>query len=344
VSCSWFNLLIRPFAAHLSHGLRQDRGDAVKLVYALVQDIPESEEENIESEMDQEDEGIALPPVRADKTTRSVESVIPEVSFIRRRTTLLSSPSIPYWLPSEPSSSLRTLVRPDAHRSLEYIPDFLPPFPNVEDTVPDASLAAPPDLPRAQLPPLKVEKPPSLLTGPLTSASAPDYLTRVPYSQSSLASTPEWHLPLPAPPPPPTQISSRRLPTPQPQQALLSAYHHILTHPPPPNATDANPARHRVAMALLSLTQTSSRWDPTDTLYSTTTPGAPRVAAIGPTFPLPIANGKVNDAKAEEKDRRLPPAFPRPVSATERLSPLVSSQSSRIPDLARIVLPVSVGF
>jgi hypothetical protein len=218
---------------------------------------------------------------------------------------------------------------------------FLPPFPSNES--PEAQAIPPPQLPPTQ--PLKVDKPPIPLSGSLTTTSAFDYLTRVPYSQSTLSSTPEWHLPLPPPPQHP-QANVRRLATPQTQQALIAAYHHVLTHPPAPNANIANPPRHKVAMALLTLTQTSSRWDVADTLYSSVAPCPPRVAAIAPTYPIPITSGNSTDLKAgkeDDRDRKLPPAFSRPVSATERLTPLASQQPSRIPDLARLVLPVS-GF
>ena len=51
--------------------------------------------------------------------------------------------------------------------------------------------------------------------------------------------------------------------------------------------------------------------------------------------------GKDKDkAKESEVDPKLPTAFPRPVGAIERVAPLLSQQSTRIPGLARLLLPV----
>jgi len=51
----------------------------------------------------------------------------------------------------------------------------------------------------------------------------------------------------------PHQRCSLHFPAPSPQQAL-SAYHHILTHPVS-QVGPANPAKHKVAMALLTNTK-----------------------------------------------------------------------------------------
>jgi Wiskott-Aldrich syndrome protein len=98
-------------------------------------------------------------------------------------------------------------------------------------------------------------------------------------------------------------------------------------------------------MALLSQTQTSPRWEPADTLYSNLAPNQPRVVPIGFSWPVPIGRAAPTDIKTpkpEDKDKepKLPTAQARPVSTTERLAPLVSQQLSRIPELARHVLPV----
>jgi hypothetical protein len=181
----------------------------------------------------------------------------------------------------------------------------------------------------------------------------------VPYSQSSLSSVPEWHLPSSIPSAPPLPSSSRNPPQPQPtpqaDHSLLAAYHYILTHPPPlhplfPGRTSIPPAaasvpigpntllpsRHKVAMTLLYQTQALSRWEPADSLFATVAPCSPRVAAIGPTYPVPI-----DDKNPATKDFKFPPVIARSVGAPERIAPVVSQQGSRIPDLARHVLPVS---
>ncbi|KAG9312596.1 hypothetical protein JVU11DRAFT_6993 [Chiua virens] len=222
------------------------------------------------------------------------------------------------------------------HATASFLPDFLPPFPDA--TRPQSPSPTPAPGPNA----VKIERPPSPLPQHITSITAGDYLLQVPYSDSVLANTPSWHLP--------TQNSTRRTSKPQPprlpipstQQALLAAYHHILTHPvsqpgPP------NPAKHKVAMALLSQIQHNPRWDAPSTLYANAVPCPPRVAPIGPSYPIAhgvleeIRSGK--DDKDADKRPMLPPAPPRPVFSNDKPVFLSSQQSSRLPELSRQVLP-----
>lgn len=220
--------------------------------------------------------------------------------------------------------------------------DFLPPFP-----VDGGSVERPlsPPSPRSQPTPLKIERPSSPLPQLSTPTYASDYFTSVPYDQSSLSSMPEWHLPT-SRPPRMAHSHLSRLSTPQTQPTLITAYHHILTRPPPPTASAANPSRHKVAMALLSLTQSNPRWEPPNTLYSSSAPCAPRVSVIGPTFAIligetPHGPGDPKVAEAErERKANLPSLPPRAVFVSEGITPLVSQQTSRIPELARHVLPV----
>jgi hypothetical protein len=94
-------------------------------------------------------------------------------------------------------------------------------------------------------------------------------------------------------------------------------------------------------MALLKQAESTPRWNPADTLFGSVGPCPPRVSTIGPSYPVAIGNPTVNDIKgAKDNDVKLPPAIPRPVSAIEHIAPFISQQSSRIPDLARHVLPV----
>ncbi|KAG1733075.1 uncharacterized protein EDB91DRAFT_1150378 [Suillus paluster] len=217
-------------------------------------------------------------------------------------------------------------------------PDFLPPLP--DDTSRPRSVS-----PKPTAHPVKLEKPPSLIPQHITSNTVSDYVTQVNYSESVLASTPEWHLPSR----PPASALSRKqpshLPTPQTEQALLQAYHHILTHPVPPPAPP-NPAKHKVATTLLSQVQNNPRWSLPDTLYANIAPCPPRVAVIGPSYPVAqstlddIRSGK--DDKESDKKPIFPSAPPRPVFSSDKLVFLASQQSSRLPDLARQILPPSV--
>ena len=88
----------------------------------------------------------------------------------------------------------------------------------------------------------------------------------------------EWHLLLWPPWAP--QQPLVQLPTLQTQPALLAAYHHILTHPPLVNTTLANLSQHKVAMALLSLTQNSPHWETPNPLYSSSAPCPPCITSI----------------------------------------------------------------
>ncbi|KAG0699219.1 hypothetical protein DFH29DRAFT_983615 [Suillus ampliporus] len=168
-------------------------------------------------------------------------------------------------------------------------PDFLPPLP--DDTSRPRSVSP---KPTTATHPVKQEKPPSLIPQHITSHTVSDYVTQVNYAESVLASTPEWHFPsrpqassLPRKQPP-------HLPTPQTEQALIQAYHHILTHPAPP-------------------------------------PGPPNPAKT-----------QRKDDKESDKKPIFPSAPSRPVFSSDKPVFLVSQQSSRLPDLARQILPPSV--
>lgn len=293
---------LSPGLAHLADGRDRARGDQIPLVYAPLLDILSSDESD--EETDEDDMG-------ADVTDLELQH--PQESPLLNST----------------------------HASQTNLsPRFLPAFPADESS---ADQPLPPQSPR--MPPLKLDRALSPLPQPSTPTYASDYFTSVPYDQSSLASIPEWHLPTSLPPRI-SQTHTTRLLTPQTQPTLISAYHHILTCPPPPTASAANPSRHKVAMALLSLTRSSPRWEPPNTLYSSSAPCTPRVAVIGPTFPILIGetsqgpgDQKFADAERERK-ANLPSLPPRAVFLNERITPLITQQSSRIPELARHVLPV----
>ncbi|KAF8550712.1 hypothetical protein OG21DRAFT_1419236 [Imleria badia] len=221
-----------------------------------------------------------------------------------------------------------------AHPIASFTPDFLPPFPDASQP----RSPSPTPAPHA----VKMERPTSPLPQHITSITAGDYFIQVPYSESVLAGTPSWHLPTPSA----TRTSKHtppRFPTPSTQQALLAAYHHVLTHPvsqpgPP------NPSKHKVAMTLLSQVQHNTRWDTPSTLYANVVPCPPRITSIGPSYP--VAHSALEDIRSakdadKESDKRpmLPPAPPRPVFSNDKPVFLASQQSSRLPELARQVLP-----
>lgn len=257
---------------------------------------------------------------------------------------------------SDPWSPSRKRQRTLDWNPPEHVPTFLPPFPS---TIEPSSSPHTPRIPLVEPPsaPLDgagIDKPPTpppiAPTQPQTiastSAAASDYLVQVPYSQSSISSVSEWHLPSAPSQPSASSRPEPRWATPATEPALLAAYHHILTHPPPDAAQLANPQRHKVGMALLALTQSSSRWDIPDTLFSSLVTNQPRVASIGPTYPTIIGDHTLADGskKGADKEFKFPATAPRSVAATERISQLVSQQGSRIPELSRHVLPVRFSF
>ncbi|KAG6855968.1 hypothetical protein H0H87_008909 [Tephrocybe sp. NHM501043] len=208
----------------------------------------------------------------------------------------------------------------------DHIPDFLPPFPRQDEGAAAEPVA--PVRPLLPVAPIASSKPPAVApAAALTATSTSDYLMQVPYDQSSLAQVPEWHLPQPANADTLTVAPKRRTQL-ETEPSLVKAYHHILTHPPPAVPPLPTPAKWKVSMSLLRLTQTLPRWDPADSLYGSTAPNAPRVGSIGPTYPM-----------AGSPSEKFPPTLPKAVGAPERLTPCVSQQGSRIQDLARSVLP-----
>jgi hypothetical protein len=259
-----------------------------------------------------------------------------------------STPPLPLSPVSNPTSPARKRPRTESWRPPSHIPSFLPPFPVERSSLEPEPLSLPPPAEpssSAQLLPSKIETAATLAR--VSSANPADYATIVPYSLSNLASTPEWHLPstLRESRAPVDLLPAQQLPIPQIQPSLLGAYHHILTHPPPANPNAANPSRHRVAMVLLNQAQKNPHWEPADSLYGATSPNAPTVASVGPSYAIPIsaAEEKKEKEKEDEKDKKstLPGAAPRPIGTQDRVVPLASHQTSRIPELAREALSVS---
>ena len=317
-------------SASLKEGLRQDRDDTIPLVYAPLPETPPSSDDELEVGASDTEMAIDNEPMSVDPTPSRPERQL--------------SPALPPSPVSIPSSPSRKRPRTEWNAPT-HIPDFLPPFPVPnEHPEPPSPENTPTTLPTL----LRTQEALSPLPQVSTTTSSADYLTPVSYMSSSLSSTPVWHLPqppaffdLPSQPP--------RLAIPQIQPSLLGAYHHILTNPPQSHGNAGNPARHRVALALLTQTENNPRWEPADTLFGLSSPNAPRVSTMPPSHPIakqPPTNalgdtGKM-DAKAEELSKvPLPPLSNFPVTAQEHVAPSMSTQGSRLPEVSRSVLPVS---
>ncbi|KDQ54475.1 hypothetical protein JAAARDRAFT_181901 [Jaapia argillacea MUCL 33604] len=334
---------LNEFKAALADGLRQDR-DAIPLVYAPLSTATLSEEgeesEDAEDEMDVDD--VEALPRLLEAVPRHIATPSPPPPP--------STPPLPLSPISNPASPARKRPRTSNWEPPAHIPDFLPPFPTDHNT-PDPSAPPSPSIPPLHLPPAATVTRPISPPHPLTSTTSSDYLTPIPYSASSLSSLPEWHLP--EPPQLTHELAHPRPfshPTPQIQQSLISAYHHILTHPPSPATHSANPAKHKAALALITQAQTTPRWEPPDTLFSSVSPCPPRVVPMPPSFAMPLGStpvindpktGKPQDPKQEKKPI-LPSAPPKFVVSSERITPLISQQGSLLPELARQILPSSV--
>ncbi|KAF7420777.1 hypothetical protein PC9H_011295 [Pleurotus ostreatus] len=363
------------FNAHLADGLKQDTDDAFPLHYRPLDDItngrPPGDEPEADADAEDDDYEMMM-----DTDVNVLETSAP---FIQ---TTFSSPHghQPLTLPlspiSNPGSPSRKRARTASWQAPQHVPNFLPPFPTMStDVGPPASLSQEPAQPGLDIGLVKMEiqgqssipNPTAPVVAAAVSAAqvvtSSDYLSQVPYSESTLSSVPEWHLPQP-PPPPSTAPISTRLPTPQTEPAFIKAYHHILTHSSQSHSSHAygyphtnghtniangvsNPLRHKIAMSLMFEMQCTPRWELADTLFGGVGPCVPRSAVVAPTHPLPVASsrGKMEvggSGKEKEKDVKLPGAQPRAVSTNERVAHLVSQQSSRIPELARRVLPPAI--
>lgn len=347
--------------AQLSIGLRQEHDDAIPLDFLPYTSPPvsevDSEEEGEDMDMDL-DYGHTIIPSNNPQSENENDAMIVDAqktcspSPLERKTPPLrtTSPPLPLSPISNPSSPSRKRPRTANWKPPSHIPAFLPPFPSMNTEPPPSIPPSPNDLQLAETqaaelmpPPLdvKIEKTAVSITQTMASSAASDYLVQVPYSQSSLSSVPEWHLPTPPPSLNKSQSHKSALPTLQTEPALFKAYHHILTHPPPTTLPPSTLSRHKVAMAFLAQTQNTPRWDAPDTLFSNVAPCPPRVAVIGPSHPVSINETLTGKAEPKDKDFRFPPTIPRPVSTIERITPLLGQQSNRIPELARHVLPVS---
>ncbi|KAI0830195.1 hypothetical protein BC628DRAFT_1313812 [Trametes gibbosa] len=342
--------------AQLAIGLSGDPDDRIPLFWGpMLDDMPEEEEEEEEEESDFDevetpDEGSVHADVRMvdqhseDEDVTMDEPKLPSKDPLARPPPTPPLPLSPISNPSSPPPRKRQ--RTAGWQPPEYIPDFLPPFPTDEPR--STPSPRPADLALIGASPVKMERPNTpplqqaeVAAAATTSSANPsaDYLTRIPYEESTLAKQPAGHLPQP---PPAESGSSNRssMPLPQTQPALLGAYHHILTHPPPARVGPVNPAKYRAALAFLADGESTPRWDAPTTLFGSTAPNAPRVAPMPPSYAVPIGKtpGTPEGKEKEEEKRVLPGALPRMITPCERIVSTVSQPGSRLPKLARQVL------
>ena len=267
----------------------------------------------------------------------------------------MRSPVLPPSPVSRPVSPSRKRPRLATWNPPAHIPDFLPPFPTTVVTVNGSSSRAPTPQPQIKqeaeaATPSSADMaadrdrdriPTTVMPQQLaTAASAADYLTPVPYNMSSLSSAPEMHLPdrslfrrciteagssL--------QLQPRKHQVPEVDQALMGAYHHLLTNPSP-RTPSTNPNRHRVALTLMAQAYLSPRWTSTDSLFGCVAPPRPRVVAPAPTYPILLAS---------KKDEQVPilPSASKTIAPPETVVPLTSQVRSRIPSISKATLPVS---
>jgi hypothetical protein len=302
----------------------------------------DEEDLNVEPTINEEhDDSMMLDSTAAESYTHSKDGKRDERVASPRPLT----PPLPLSPISNPSTPPRKRPRTAQWQPPSHIPDFLPPFPS---STPRHTPSPPPmALPPAggslitPISPVKHERP--VTPPPEVSSGAADYRTFVPYTVSSLSSQPMWHLPTRLPSPPPA-VQSYELP--MTKSALYSAYHYVLTHPPPKDPGPVNPARYKIALELIEQTENESRWEPHPSSYAISAPNAPRVAPMGPSYPQTIEPAEEKPGKDKGKevdsDAKLPKKPPRSILGTERIAPLISQQTSRIPELALRVLPVSL--
>lgn len=246
-------------------------------------------------------------------------------------------------LPPSPISRSPTPPRKRPRTSMwsppSHIPDYLPPFPSsTPPPSPPPVAEAEGQLPRFESQQQRMLTPPPQLA---SSTTGSDYLTPVPYSMSSLRAVHENHFPER---PDPRQLvfanTDAKYPTPQPSEAIISAYHYVLTNPPsqhPPT----NPQRHKIALSMLSQMYTAPRYTVGDTLFSNLVAPKPRTVAPSPSYPIAIqkSGGPSTEPGKEKRQGLLPPSTGRSVVVTDSITPLCSQAKSRIPDIANI-LPV----
>lgn len=316
--------------AHLHDGLKQERDDTIPLVYAPLD--PDLDYPSSDSGEESEDEVLSALQLQSDPKPLAQEAEHeddqPPAPIPPPR---MPSPRMPLSPPPSPHPHKRH--KKNGWNAPDYVPEFLPPFPkivypgdesiepfdlDVESALPSRAQSTQPQSQPEHVPIVKIENMPAPIPPPTAAmSSSSDYtdLNPIPYSQSSLADLPEWHLPL-APPeldvePPsavngngPKSIKTGEL---HPRLATWGAAHHVLTTRPPATTTVqtsssgvhtipmSTQGRHAVLLTLLStlnnMPNTGMRhMDVPDSLYGAVQPNyrGSAVGRLGGSHPVPV--------------------------------------------------------
>ena len=332
--------------------MREDKDDAIPLVYAPLQ-TPEYSESEYETSESEEDDTETLPnvshQVEAGMKRTAEEQSMENLSQQPDRTVFSPrpmTPTLPLSPISNPATPPRKRQRTANWSPPPYVPDFLPPFPTDSSRHGSAEQDESASHEYTSHHPVKLERP---ITPPPESASSgsADYLRPTPFAQSSLATLP-WHLPEPPPAtlrlPPANLVQSLA----KPEEAIIFALHHSLTNKPPDQPPPANPSRYKVALKLVEQTEQNPRWEPSPTLYASSAPNLPRVAPVGPGYPIPVAyDERTKEGKDKGKEMQLEQALPsvpglarRTVIPFDRLAPVVTGYTSKLSPLLKGVVDV----
>ncbi|KAI5835340.1 hypothetical protein K523DRAFT_382460 [Schizophyllum commune Tattone D] len=321
--------------AHLADGLKQDHDDTIPLVYAPLD--PDANYSTSDSESEEEEIPAQRSEAEPMDTTHSSER---EEGQPPALDTQHRVPSPRLQLPTPPSPHPHKRHKKNGWNAPDYVPSFLPPFPKpandedvdpleLESALPSRAQSAQPEL----APTVKVENLPLPLPPPTAAmSSSTDYteLNPIPYSQSSLGSLQEWHLPS-APPDPDADPSSAVDGRPSNRSKLLG-HPHFLTMKasayvinnkrdvqlPDTTVQTSSSGVHTIPMstqgrhavlltlqsALNNAPSTSMRhFDVPDTLYGAVQPDTrgSAVGRVGGGYPIPVGTIKAGGASAPMK-------------------------------------------
>ncbi|KAL1761962.1 hypothetical protein FB107DRAFT_244756 [Schizophyllum commune] len=321
--------------AHLADGLKQDHDDTIPLVYAPLD--PDADYSTSDSESEEEEIPAQRSEAEPMDTTHGSEREEGQPLALDPQHRV---PSPRLQLPTPPSPHPHKRHKKNGWNAPDYVPSFLPPFPKpandedvdpleLESALPSRAQSTQPEL----APTVKVENLPLPLPPPTAAmSSSTDYteLNPIPYSQSSLGSLQEWHLPS-APPDPDADPSSAVDGRPSNRSKLLG-HPHFLTMKasayvinnkrdvqlPDTTVQTSSSGVHTIPMstqgrhavlltlqsALNNAPSTSMRhFDVPDTLYGAVQPDTrgSAVGRVGGGYPIPVGTIKAGGASAPMK-------------------------------------------